>query len=110
MKRIVLKFSSVSYNFIPIWFKWLFCVYVFIYILLSYRVSYIVFCLCVYIYCTILGYSIRSDHRLYRVTPLKTPFGLVIPFISIPITRNYIHSQFSITLLSVYTIIIFTRA
>jgi hypothetical protein len=24
------------------------------------------------------GYSITSDHQLYRVTPLKTPFGLLI--------------------------------
>jgi hypothetical protein len=25
-----------------------------------------------------LGYLITSDHQLYRVTPLKTPFGLVL--------------------------------
>jgi hypothetical protein len=52
------------------------------------------------------GYSIASD----RVTPLKTPFGLVIPFITIAITRHYNHSQLSITLLHVYTIIILIRS
>jgi hypothetical protein len=27
------------------------------------------------------GYWTSSDHQLYRVTPLKTPFGLVIPLL-----------------------------
>jgi hypothetical protein len=29
-------------------------------------------------YCTMFGYLIPSDHQLYRVTPLKTPFRLLI--------------------------------
>jgi hypothetical protein len=32
-------------------------------------------------YCTMFGYLIPSDHQLYRVTPLKTPFGLLIPLL-----------------------------
>jgi hypothetical protein len=35
---------------------------------------------------------------------------IVTSFISIPITRNYIHSQLSITLLRVYAIIILIRS
>jgi hypothetical protein len=31
-----------------------------------------------YIYCTMIGSLISSDHQLYRVTRLKTPFGLVL--------------------------------
>jgi hypothetical protein len=63
------------------------------------------------LYCTMLGGSlISSEHQLYRVTPLKTPFGLLIPFITIPITCNYIHSQLFLMLLCVYTIIILTRS
>jgi hypothetical protein len=31
--------------------------------------------------CAMLGYSTTSDHQLYNVTPLKTPFGLWIGFI-----------------------------
>jgi hypothetical protein len=44
------------------------------------------------------GYLITSDHHLYSVTPLKTPF-----IITIPITRNYNHSQLFLTLLHKYT-------
>jgi hypothetical protein len=40
------------------------------------------------------GYLISSDHLLYRVTPLKTPFGLLIPLLQsqshvTTITHNY---------------------
>jgi hypothetical protein len=35
----------------------------------------VVYWLC---YCTMLGFLTTSDHQLYRVTPLKTPFGLVL--------------------------------
>jgi hypothetical protein len=40
------------------------------------------------------GYLTTSDHQLYRVTPLKTPFGLLICFIYnltrvTTITHNY---------------------
>jgi hypothetical protein len=31
-----------------------------------------------YILYNVLGFLTSSDHQLYRVTPLKTPFGLVI--------------------------------
>jgi hypothetical protein len=39
-------------------------------------------------------YLITSDHPLYRVTPLKTPFGLLIPLLQsqshvTTITHNY---------------------
>jgi hypothetical protein len=40
------------------------------------------------------GSSISSDHQLYRVTPLKTPFGLLIPLLQSSPTRNYIHSNY----------------
>jgi hypothetical protein len=40
------------------------------------------------------------------VNPRRTPFGLVIPLLQSSITRNYNHTQFSITRLRVYTIII----
>jgi hypothetical protein len=56
------------------------------------------------------GSLICSDHQLYNVTPLKTPFGLVIPLFIIPITRINIHSQLFLTLLHIYTIIILTRS
>jgi hypothetical protein len=64
----------------------------------------------IHIYCTILGYSISSDHQLYNVTPLKKPFGLLILFISFPITRNYIHSQLFLTLCHIYTAYNHTRS
>jgi hypothetical protein len=60
-----------------------------------------------------------SDHQMYNVggswsvlmtnctvIPLRTPFGLVIPLLQSSITRNYNHTQLSITRLRVYTIII----
>jgi hypothetical protein len=61
------------------------------------------------IYCTIFGVLDQFWHIIVRVTPLETPFGLWIPFITIPIIRNYIHSQLFLTLLRIYTIIILTR-
>jgi hypothetical protein len=42
----------------------------------------------------------------WRVMPLRTPCGLLIPLFTIPITRHYNHTQLSITRLRVYTIII----
>jgi hypothetical protein len=56
------------------------------------------------------GYLTTSDYQLYRVTPLKTPFGVLIPLLQSSPTRNYIHSQLFLTLLCVYTIIILTRS
>jgi hypothetical protein len=46
-------------------------------------------------YCTTLRVLIFSDHQLYRVTPLKTPFGLLIPLLQsqshiTTITHNYL--------------------
>jgi hypothetical protein len=38
-----------------------------------------------------LGYLTTSDHQLYRVSPLKTSFGLLTGFITISTTRNYNH-------------------
>jgi hypothetical protein len=45
----------------------------------------------------LLGFLITSDHQLYRVTPLKTPFGLLIPLLQsqshvTTITRNYFYA------------------
>jgi plasmid maintenance system killer protein len=56
------------------------------------------------------GHLTTSDHQLFRVTPLKTPFGLLIRFITIPITCNYNHSQLSITLCHIYTAYNLTRS
>jgi ABC-type enterochelin transport system permease subunit len=55
------------------------------------------------------GYLISSDHQFYRVSPLKTPFGLLIPLLQSSPTRHYNHAQLFLTLLRVYTIIILTR-
>jgi hypothetical protein len=49
---------------------------------------------CVFKYCTMLRHLITSDHQMYRVTPLKTPFGLLIPLLPsqshvTTITHNY---------------------
>jgi hypothetical protein len=55
------------------------------------------------IYCTMLGFLIRAGPQLYRVTPLKMPGRIVTSIISIPITRNYMHSQLFHTLLHMYT-------
>jgi hypothetical protein len=60
-------------------------------------------------YCTMLGSLIISDHQLYRITPLKAPFGLLIPLLQSSPTRNYIHSQLFITLCHIYTAYNHTR-
>jgi hypothetical protein len=39
---------------------------------------------------------------IVQVKPLKTPFGLVTPFITIPITRSYNHTQLLLTPLHNY--------
>jgi hypothetical protein len=57
-----------------------------------------------------LGSLISSDHQLYSVTPLKTPFGLLIGLFTIPITRNYNHSQLFLTLCYIYTAYNLTRS
>jgi hypothetical protein len=57
------------------------------------------------------GYFIRSDHQLYRVTPLKTPFGLLIPLLQsqshvTTITHNYILRCYTCTQLKItYTFV-----
>jgi hypothetical protein len=47
---------------------------------------------------------------IVHVTPLETPFGLVISLFTIPITRHYNRSQLSTTRLRVYTIITLARS
>jgi hypothetical protein len=42
-----------------------------------------------------LGYLITSNQQLYSVTPLKTPFGLLIGFIYNLHNRNYNHTIIS---------------
>jgi hypothetical protein len=55
------------------------------------------------------GVSTTSDpHQLHRVTPLKTPFRLLIGLFPI-LTRNYIHSQLFITLCHIYKAYYLTR-
>jgi hypothetical protein len=44
----------------------------------TYIYIYIYIYIYVYILYKVTGYSMTSDHQLYRVTPLKTPFGLVL--------------------------------
>jgi hypothetical protein len=56
-----------------------------------------------------LGSLINYDYQLYRVSPLKTPFILLIRFITIPITCNYIHLQLFLTLCHIYTAYSLTR-
>jgi hypothetical protein len=46
---------------------------------------------------------------IVQVKPLKTPFGLVTPFITIPITRSYNHTQLLLTPLRSYTVTILAR-
>jgi hypothetical protein len=46
---------------------------------------------------------------IVQVRPLKTPFGLVTPFITIPITRSYNHTQLLLTPLRGYTVTILAR-
>jgi hypothetical protein len=57
-----------------------------------------------------LGFLISSDHQLHRVTPLKTPFGLVIPLLQsqshvTTITHNYFLHCFAFTQLQFYTFV-----
>jgi hypothetical protein len=56
----------------------------------------------IYIYCTILGVLDQFWTPIVRVTPLKTPFGLVIGLFTI-LARSYNYSQLSITLCCLYT-------
>jgi hypothetical protein len=49
------------------------------------------------------GHLTTSDHQLYRVTPLKTSFRLVLPLLQSQTTRNYNHSQLFLTLCHIYT-------
>jgi hypothetical protein len=53
-------------------------------------------------YCTMLGVLTRFCPIIVQVTPLKTPFGLVTPFITIPITRRCNHTQLLLTPLHNY--------
>jgi hypothetical protein len=46
---------------------------------------------------------------IVQAKPLKTPFGLVTPFITIPITRSYNHTQLLLTLLRGYMVTILAR-
>jgi hypothetical protein len=57
-------------------------------------------------YCTMLGLLDQFWTPVVRVSPLKTPSGLLIPLFTIPVTCHYNHTQLSITRLRVYTIII----
>jgi hypothetical protein len=55
-----------------------------------------------YILYNVWGYLISSDHQLYRVTPLETPFGLVIPLLQsqshvTTITHNYFLRGYAFT-------------
>jgi hypothetical protein len=47
---------------------------------------------------------------IVRVTPLKTPIWLVLDLFTIPIIRNYNHSQLFITLCHIYTAYNHTRS
>jgi hypothetical protein len=59
----------------------------------------------------IRGYLIVSEHRLYRVTPLKTPFGLLIPLLQsqshvTTFTHNYLVRGYAFTQLTItYTFV-----
>jgi hypothetical protein len=52
----------------------------------------------IYILYNVRGHLITSDHQLYNVTPLKTPFRLLLCLLQSSPTRNYNHSQLFITL------------
>jgi hypothetical protein len=47
--------------------------------------------------CTILGYLITSEHQLYNVMPLETPFSLLIRLLQSSPTCNYNHLFHSYT-------------
>jgi hypothetical protein len=71
-----------------------------------------------YYYCTMLGgYSISSDHQSYNVTPMKTPFGLLVPLlqsqshvttitiISYAVTRLHNYTPYTfVTTITYYTL------
>jgi hypothetical protein len=57
-----------------------------------------------------LGVYLISSAPIVHLTPLKTPFGLLISLFTIPITRHYNRSQLSTTRVRVYTIIIITHS
>jgi hypothetical protein len=57
-----------------------------------------------------LGSLIGSDHQLYSVSPLETPFRLLISLLQSSPTRNYNHSQLCITLCHIYTAYNHTRS
>jgi hypothetical protein len=59
---------------------------------------------------TMLGSLTTSEHQLYSVSPLKTPFGLLIPLLQSSPTRNYIHSQLFLRLCHIYTAYNHTRS
>jgi hypothetical protein len=46
---------------------------------------------------------------IVQVKPFKTPFGLVTPFITIPVTRSYNHTQLLLTPLRGYTVTVLAR-
>jgi hypothetical protein len=57
------------------------------------------------------GFLISSEHQLYNVTPLKTPFGLVIPLLQsqshvTTITHNYFLGCYAFTQLQIYMFVI----
>jgi hypothetical protein len=54
------------------------------------------------VYCTVLGVLARFCPIIVQITPLKTPFGLVTPFITVPITRSCNHTQLLLTPLHNY--------
>jgi hypothetical protein len=58
------------------------------------------------VYCTMLGLLDQFWSPVVRVTPLKTPFGLLIPLLQSQSHVTTITYNFFLTLLSVYTIII----
>jgi hypothetical protein len=65
-------------------------------------------------HCTMTVYNVRVLDQFWPpfvpCYALTTPFGLLSPFISIPITRNYNHTQLFLTRLRVYTLTILIRS
>jgi hypothetical protein len=58
------------------------------------------------IYCTMLGYLTTSEHQLYNVMPLETPFGLLIRLLQsqphvTAITHNYLLRCYTFTQLTI---------
>jgi hypothetical protein len=94
---------------------WLQCMYV---------RKYVCVCVCVYVCMYVLynirGYLISYVHQFYRVTPLKTPVGLLIPLLQsqshvttiTPIIHyavSYLHSLQSYTFVTTITYYTLTR-